>query len=67
MHHWVGAALDANGRRLFVNHPAQGFNGSRLTERQVERVDMAATHVEHAADIVVGRHHFADAFGVEQL
>ncbi|MNS16661.1 hypothetical protein D3C72_483180 [compost metagenome] len=67
MHHRAGAALDAYGRRLLINCPAQGLDRRRFTQRQVKRMDMTATHVEHPADVLIASHHFADAALIHQL
>ncbi|MNO85905.1 hypothetical protein D3C76_772890 [compost metagenome] len=67
MHHRVGATLDTGCRALLVNHAAQGFHGRGFAQGEVQRVDVAAAHVEHAADVAVGSDDFTDAFGVHQF
>ncbi|MNQ99264.1 hypothetical protein D3C85_1149900 [compost metagenome] len=67
MHDRAGAALDAGCRRLLVNGAAERFHRGGFTQGQVQRVNMTAAHVEHAADILVRRHDFTDATLVHQL
>src|SRR5471030_3213399 len=67
MHHRVRTALDAHRRRLFINSAAQRLDSGCFTERQVQRMNVPAAHVEHAADILVAAHHFTDALLVQQL
>ncbi|MNZ70504.1 hypothetical protein D3C78_888440 [compost metagenome] len=67
VHHRIRTALDTHGRRLLVDRPAQGLDRRRFTQRQVERVDVAATHVQHPADVLITRHHFANAALIHQL
>ncbi|MNI51252.1 hypothetical protein D3C73_1059640 [compost metagenome] len=67
VHHRVGTALDAHRRRLFVDRTAQRLDGRRFAQRQVQRVDVAATHVEHTAHVLLAIHHFADAILIHQL
>ncbi|MNZ51554.1 hypothetical protein D3C78_693700 [compost metagenome] len=67
MHHWVGATLDTGCRALLVNHAAQGLHGRGFAQGEVQRVDVAAAHVEHAADVAVGSDDFTDALGVHQF
>ncbi|RMT20002.1 hypothetical protein ALP54_101884 [Pseudomonas amygdali pv. lachrymans] len=67
MDHRAGTALDANGRRLLVNRAAQGLDRGRFTQRQIERVNMAAGHVQQPADILITGNDFVDPALVHQL
>ncbi|MCY1526586.1 hypothetical protein D9M68_616200 [compost metagenome] len=67
MHHRVGTALDACGRALLVDHATQGLGRGGFAQGQVQRVDVAAAHVQHAADVIVGRGDFTNALGVQHL
>ena len=51
----VGAALDAHGRSLLIDDAAQRLDRRSFAQRQVQRVDVTAAHVEHAADVAVRR------------
>ncbi|CAG8863071.1 hypothetical protein PS627_04563 [Pseudomonas fluorescens] len=50
-----------------MDNAAQRLHRSSFAQGQVQRVDMTAAHVEHAADIAVARHDFTDALLVHQL
>ncbi|MND64867.1 hypothetical protein D3C80_562150 [compost metagenome] len=67
MHHRVGTALDARGRALLVDHATQGLGRGGFAQGQVQRVDVAAAHVQHAADVAVACDYFTDALLVHQL
>ena len=67
MHDWIGAALDSNRRRLLMNHTAQRLHRRSLAQRQVQGMDVAAAHVEHAADILITGHHLMNAALVHQF
>ncbi|MNE94639.1 hypothetical protein D3C80_1926300 [compost metagenome] len=67
MHNRAGTTLDAHRRRLFINHPAQRLHSRRFAQRQVERMNMPAAHIEHAAHILIASHHLANAPLIQQL
>ncbi|MNX99990.1 hypothetical protein D3C86_1324690 [compost metagenome] len=67
MHHRIRAAHDAHSGRLLVNRATQGLDRRRFTQRQVKRMDVAATHVEHPADVLITSHYFANAALIHQL
>src|SRR5690606_6292042 len=67
VYHGVGPTIDAHCRTLLINNAAEAFYGCGFAESQVQRVDMAAAHVEHAADVVFGLDHFTDALGIHDL
>ncbi|MNH30386.1 hypothetical protein D3C79_906780 [compost metagenome] len=67
MHHRVGATLDAYCRGLLVDLAAQRLDGCGFAQRQVQWVDMAAAHVEHATQVLVAIDHFTNALLVHQF
>ena len=67
MHHRIGAALNAYSGRLLINGAAQGLDSRGLTQRQIERVNMPAAHVQQAALILVTGNHLTDPALIQQL
>ncbi|MNP07954.1 hypothetical protein D3C76_1000040 [compost metagenome] len=63
----AGAALDAHCRRLFMDDATQRLHGRRFAQRQIKRMDMPATHVEHPPDILIASHDVADTALIHQL
>src|SRR5690606_38886036 len=63
----IRAALDAGRGTLFMDHAAQRLHRRGFAEGEVERMDMAASPVEHAADVALACHHLAYALFVERL
>jgi hypothetical protein len=52
---------------LLVDNAAQLLYRSGFAQCQVQRVDVAAAHVQHAADVLVGCHDAAHVVLAQQL
>ncbi len=66
--HHVGFAVgDFHRRRLFEDLAAQADDGAGFAQGQVQRVDVAALHVQQAADVVLGADFAVDLRLVEHL
>ena len=62
----LGAVVDARHFGVLKQLHAQLLRGGRFAERQVQRVQMARAHVDHAAHIAVGADHAAHLVGLQQ-
>ena len=63
MHLHFGAMLDPGDAGLLVQAHPQALGCGRFAQQQIERMQMARTHVGHAADIEIGIHHLANVLG----
>ncbi len=61
------AVGDFHRRRLLVDLAAQADDGRGFAEGQVQRVDVAALHVQQAADVGIGTHFALDVGRVEHF
>ena len=61
------AVIDMGHPGVFKQGNPEAGSGSRLTERQIEGMEMARAHVDKAADIAIRPHHAMDIFPRHQL
>ncbi len=61
------AVIDMGHSGVFKQGNPEAGSGSRLTERKIERMQVAGAHVDEAADVAIRSHHCMDIFPRYQL